>query len=205
MILVYDSTITIPDYTLYVTTGVTVAMAWGLPDKPTYPDHELMEPLLYRNDKNVTESNRIGEIKLTTASPNASPNKTVYSKHNYNAADIMNRLSFYYQYFQRRKPDSYYFGNSASKLTDSNRKSQCIGGNCAYNQNAYYYTNNKESTYKGGHKSSYNIRPPYSASYDRDKQYNAFVKYMNDTVFRPWIERKFTETTTMPSTTKKPK
>lgn len=56
-IIVFDQTIPIVDYTLFVTTGETVALAWELPHQPIYDD-ELMQiydengtlPLLHRND-----------------------------------------------------------------------------------------------------------------------------------------------------------
>ena len=64
----------IPDYTLYAQTGVTVALAWGLPDTPQYPD-ELMQqyeegglPLLTRDDKNITNVKYV-ETKNTVRPP----------------------------------------------------------------------------------------------------------------------------------------
>lgn len=159
-------------------------------------------PLLQRQDKNVTDSNRVGEIKSTTASPNTSrPN---YSNYNSDGSDVMNRLAYYYKYFQRRKPDSYYFGNSPLIPTNYNKKSQCNNQNCAYNENTNYYTSNKNL--KSTANISYNVRPPYSASYDRGNQYDAFVNYMNETYFKPWLETSFNQatTTTLPNTTKKP-
>lgn len=79
---VFDSVMTVPDYTIYVVTGVTVALAWGLPFKPYYPDEELPAqyeqghlPLLGRVDENITDSQYIDGKKAvrkkskTTAVP----------------------------------------------------------------------------------------------------------------------------------------
>lgn len=161
VIPVYDQTITIPDYTLYVTTGVTVALAYGLPDKPTYPDEELREVyengtlplLLRRNDQNVTK-HQDNAMNLTMT-------------NHYNGSDFANWMTNYYKYYiQNRKQNSYYFGNSP--LNPSNHKT--------YNQQ--YYSENR---YYNKHNI---IRPPYSASYDESNQFDAFAKYMYDTYFK---------------------
>ncbi|XP_055305020.1 uncharacterized protein LOC129569832 [Sitodiplosis mosellana] len=203
--LVYDQTITIPDYTLYVTTGITVALAWGLPDKPVYPEQELMEryengslPLLLREDKNFTDANRKGETAAAIVSSNKIPS---YSNQYYNGSGIMNGIANYYKYFQqRRKPDSYYFGNSPLSPTNYNKKSYCNNGrNCVHNNehSISYYTNGKDKT---NDYNSYNVRPPYAATYDEGNRYGAFMKYMNDTYFKPWLE----STTQMKYTTVSP-
>ncbi|XP_031636178.1 uncharacterized protein LOC116349064 [Contarinia nasturtii] len=197
--LVYDQTITIPDYTLYVTTGITVALAYGLPDKPTYPEQELMEqyengklPLLLRKeDKNVTDLNRKGEIKASTASSNIvnKPNDSSYSNHHYNGNDVMNRIANYYKYLQRRKPDSYYFGNSPLNPANFNKNTYCNTRNCSYNTNSnYYYSNVKDYNRNSDYNSMYNVRPPYSSTYGGADQYNAFAKYLNNTYFQPWLK-----------------
>lgn len=198
--LVYDSTITIPDYTLYITTGVTVALAWGLPDKPTYPDMELMQryengsqPLIqYRKDESVTDSNRTGEIKS-----GAKPHTTTATDLNYdqNGNDIANRIANYYKYYQYRKPDSYYFGNTPSQPTNYNRKVYCNDQNCAYHANISYYSNNNDNDKrKSNVQNSYNVQPPYSATFDTGNQYNAFTGYMENTYFKPWTETSFDRT-----------
>lgn len=166
---------------------MTVALAWGLPDKPIYPEQDLREsyengklPLLLRDDKNVTDANRKGEIKATAAVPS-------YSNQYYNGSDIMNRIANYYKYFQqRRKPDSYYFGNSPLNPSNYNKKSYCSNGrNCAHNNVHSYYASDKDKTNAFN---SYNVRPPYAATYDEGNRYDAFTKYMNDTYFKPWLE-----------------
>lgn len=194
----YDSTITIPDYTLYVTTGITVALAYGLPDKATYPETELMEqyeggrlPLLIRKDENVTESNGNGEIQVPTT-PTNHPS-SMYSSYYRNGSTFANQIANYYKYLQRRKPDSYYFGNSPLNSANYGKNEYFNANRNKYNQN-----NLKSSSY-----TSYNVRPPYSATFDKTKQNDAFTKYMSETYFKPWIETSFSQTksTTVPPKT----
>lgn len=67
---VYDQIIPVVDYTNLFILGVTTALAWELPDSPTYMDEKLQEqykngtlPLLNRNDINITdESNTNSDI-----------------------------------------------------------------------------------------------------------------------------------------------
>lgn len=155
-------------------------------------------PLLQRDDKNVTDSNRIGEIKSSTTQPNA--HHPSHSNYYSDGSDVMNRLAYYYKYFQRRKPDSFYFGNSPLSAANYNKNTHCNNNNCAYND----YTNNKNL--KSTANIAYNVRPPYSASYESGNQYDAFVNYMNETYFKPWIDSTFTQakSTTLPNTKKKP-
>lgn len=204
---VYDATYTIPDYTLYVTTGITCALAWGLPDKPTYPETELMEryengslPLIqYRTDKNVTDSNRNGEIPTNTK-PNI--NSSTYVNNGYSGNEVANRIANYYKYFQHRKPDAYYFGNSPSNpMTNYNRKVYCNNRNCAYHANISYHLNDNDNRRKSNVYNSYNVRPPYSATFDAGNRYDAFAKYMSNTYFKPWIETSFNQakSTTIPT------
>lgn len=70
-----------PDYTYYITTCVNYALAWALPDKPTYPQEELMEhlPLLLRNDKNITDTGSEGEIQVSTSYNQTNVPKTTLS------------------------------------------------------------------------------------------------------------------------------
>lgn len=175
---------------------MTVALAWGLPDKPTYPEWELMEryengslPLLLREDKNVTDANRKGEIKATATPSHHISKIPSYSNYYHNGSDIMNRIANYYKYFQRRKPDSYYFGNSPLNPTNYNKKSYCNNNrNCAqHDERISYYTNDKDN-HESNAFNSYNVRPPYSATYDERNRYDAFMEYMNSTYFQPWLE-----------------
>lgn len=112
LILVYDSVITIPGWTYYAVTGVTAALAWGLPDKPTYPDQELMEkydngslPLLqYRKDGNITESNHKGEIVVNSTPKYLNNNNHTYY---YRKTNFSNYIKNYNSFSQnRRKPAS---------------------------------------------------------------------------------------------------
>lgn len=180
LILVYDSTITVPDYTLYVTTGITVALAWGLPDKPTYPELELMEkyengalPLLeHRKDKNVTASDHKGEIPTY--------NRTSNLENYYKQSDFSNYIRNYYEYLKnRRKTDSYYFGHKPS----SNK--YCSDKNCAYNHKISYQTSISDRNKSNGF---LNVQPPYSPSYNSSKHYDPFTNYMVEKYFKPWIE-----------------
>lgn len=161
LFLVYDSILTIPGWTYYAVTGVTAALSWGLPDKPTYPDQELMEkyengalPLLqYRKDENVTESNHNREILVNSTPKYLDNNHSYY----YKKSNFSNYIKNYDNLSQiRRKPDSYYFAKDRSSTPFNN-----------------------------GH----NIRPPISSNYyNTSKHYDAFTNYMMKNYFKPWIE-----------------
>lgn len=206
-IQVYDSVLTIPDYSIYVLTGVTVALAWGLPDKPIYPETDFMEQhenerisSLQRNDKNVTKSDGNGEIRVSTPPPTTGNNRPnpAHTSQNDDVNKIVNRISNFYKYFQRRKPDSYYSHRTPLNPANYNRKESCNNRYCA-NGNYYSYGNNPNS---GGYNAT-NVRPPYSASYDAIRRYDGFEGYMNDISFQPWAKTgsNLAKSTTVPPTT----
>lgn len=160
-------------------------------------------PLLLRDDKNVTDPNRKGEIKATIANK---PSNANFSNQHYNGNDVMNRIINYYKYLQRRKPDSYYFGNLPSNSANLNKKTDCNNRNCAYNRNSnYYYSHVNDDNRKSNAYNSYNVRPPYSSTYDVNgsDQYDAFVQYLNNTYFQPWLKsaNQMKSTTIPPSKT----
>lgn len=176
---------TIPDYTLYVTTGITCALAWGLPTKPIYPDEELMQqyekgrlPLIqYRKDKNATNSNSTGEINVPASNHTSNLQSSNFLNQFYKNGQLNKALWNYFNYLQRRRPDSYYFSNSSNS-------NYCNHRTCSYNKyfnyNKNYYTNQKPYT---------NIRPsvPYSPNYDTTNQYAAFTRYMIDKYLKPTL------------------
>lgn len=67
----------------YPITGVSLALAWGLPDKPTYPENDLMHlyeegnlPLLEnRKDVNVTNNNFATNESMTMNTPEKLKNR----------------------------------------------------------------------------------------------------------------------------------
>lgn len=163
--LVYDQEIYVPDYGVYLQTGVIVALSWGLPDKPTYPEYELMEsyengslPLLEnRNDRNITEFNRKGEINIRTniTNNNKYPAKSEFWSNAWNYYNLLQR---------RRKIDSYYFKQVDGLKSDQSHDSNKLNG-IDYD--------------------SVNVQPPYSPKFN---EYDAFTNYMIETYFKPWFE-----------------
>lgn len=120
-VLVYEFGVTIPDYTLYVTTGITVALAWNLPDKPAYPEHVHIERI--ENGSLVNQQIMIQNKNDT----NSNASRLTYLNSSRN--DIFNRIANYAEYyFQNRPIDSYYFGlrNSSFRHGGPNRKINVI-------------------------------------------------------------------------------
>lgn len=153
--LVYDQCITVPDYTVYIETGVTAALAWELPSKPTYPEYELMQqyesgklPLIeYRKDKNVTNSNSTGAINVSESNHTSNHQSSNFLDEFYKNSDLNRAL---WNYLQRRQPDSYYFGDST---------------------NNYVY--------------NYTVHAPYAPNYDTYNHYTAFTEYLIDKYLKP--------------------
>lgn len=156
---------TIPDYTFYLTTGITVALAWNLPDKPTYPEHEHKNHLMiqHKNDPNSNYvddgSGTVNGSLITVINTRSNATRPTYLKLKKN--DIVNRIANYAEYyFQNRRPDSYYFGSS-SPVGLSNNESTSIGSD---------------------------VRPPYSTSTFHSKNPSHDATYMIETYFKPWIK-----------------
>lgn len=93
-----------------MTTGITVALAWNLPDKPTYPEPEHNHrigssgPLVNQVIENGTVNDDLGAVikkKQNTAN----------AKKNHIANQIASYLG---NYSRNRRPDSYYFGHKNS-------------------------------------------------------------------------------------------
>lgn len=155
-----------PGYGAYLQLGVIVSLAWALPDKPTYPNVELMEQyenasLKYRNDLNVTES----------LNPKGESNRNSTGKRNQTLDNFENYAWHYYKYLQnRQKTDSFYFGNL--KQTKVNRDDNHCNGN----------VNNK-----------CHFIP--SSTYNGSNDFDAFSNYMIETYFKPWFESDFYKAT----------
>lgn len=162
--LVYDSTIPIPDYTLYVTTGVTCALAWGLPTTPAYPETDFAadgddEPQAGYNDRHDTNRTT---TKITSSISN-------------NASSIEHVLWKYFNFLQSRRPDSYYFQSPSNY-------SYCPGASCSYDRNTNTYN------YQNGNSIGSNYQIPYTSDYDRLQKYAAFTKYMTQNYFKPYMQ-----------------
>lgn len=97
-----------------------VSLAWALPDKPTYPDEELMEqyekgrlPSPFRSDENATDLIGIGEIQVSTAPSNIRRNQTNFAYHIYppqsptfDPTRRYNAFANYLQTYLRSGPES---------------------------------------------------------------------------------------------------
>lgn len=159
---------TIPDYTFYLTTGITVALAWNLPDKPTYPEHKHKNHLMiqHKNDANSDYDDDGG-----TFNSGANATKQTYLKSN--KSDIVNQIANYAEYyFQNRRPDAYYFGHS-SPVRLSN-----------HTTHHHSYLKGNENADGGG----IDIRPPYSSPTFHSKNPSHDATYMIETYFKPWIK-----------------
>lgn len=164
-LLVYEFGVTIPDYTFYLTTGITVALAWSLPDKPTYPEHQNNNHIMIQN-KNDDGGGTVNST-LTTDVINTKSNATRPTHLKSNRNDIVNRITSYAEYyFQNRRPNSYYFGHGLRNNTNHHQ----------------YYTNNESGN------SGSDIRPPYSTSTFYSKNPSHDAMYMIETYFKPWIK-----------------
>lgn len=184
---VYDSTITIPDYTIYVTTGVTCALAWGLPDRPVYPEDELMyryeegalPGLQYRNDVNVTED-EFPIRNMNTTLPSSSKTATRIDNDT-----LMNLIRLFYSNAVQPNAsvgmpnyvDQHYY--RVSFLPESSQMPVLS----TTRKNIYY--------------TSPSVTRTLSAIdlVDRNSN-NPFKKYMADTYFKPWIGAVWQEQTT---------
>lgn len=166
---VYEFGVTIPDYTMYLTTGITVALAWNLPDKPTYPEQKHKNHLMLQH-KNDANSNDDDGSLASVINTKSNATRRIHLKSSKN--DIINRLANYAEhYFRNRRPDSYYFGHS---LPFGRRNST----------NHYHYSSiDAESSGSGN-----DIRPSYSTAAFHSKNPPNNAMYMIETYFKPWIK-----------------
>lgn len=173
-LLVYEFSVTIPDYTMYLTTGITVALAWNLPDKPTYPEHKNHVMIQNKNGANSNYDN----VDVDGGAVNSSLTTVINTKSNatrptyLKSTKIANRIADYAEYFFRnRRPDSYYFGHSSPFGLRNNTNHH------------HYYSNDNESGNSGS-----DVRPPYSTSTYYSKTPSHDAMYMIETYFKPWIK-----------------
>lgn len=114
--LVWDQDIYISNYGQYLLTGFTVALAWELPSKPTYPEWEQVgtsnaqpessSSLKNRKDKNSSDSGQTNPLK------NSAPNQdsTVRDQR----MDFKNHVRNYYEFLKKR------YGNQFDKNLHKN-------------------------------------------------------------------------------------
>lgn len=194
VISVYDSVLTVPDYTIYIVTGVTCALAWGLPDKPIYPENDLMDHyedgelpgLQYRIDANVTENassrnstnaNRLPATANSTTTTidnrtlmnlfrlfNANVGRITNANANVPPANVFGTIPQYRNGTLRRKTN----GQMFEHLTNRNRN--------------YYY---KQTPANVSHSYSF-------AGYSSRNRNGAFEKkHAGDYSYKPWINRRW--------------
>lgn len=158
--------ISIPDYNNYVVTGVTTALAWGLPYKPTYAEAELQDqyeqghlPILNRRhyDTNTTNNNDNNYVDNSASTESITPNMSAMvdggGGHG-GAAMEMNTT---------RQQQQHHLLNSFRQLYEmySNRRRH----------------DNFENVIDGRPNVYYNLNA-----------YEAFGRYLIETYFRPWQE-----------------
>lgn len=189
---VYDSVVTIPDYTIYVVTGVTCALSWGLPDQPIYPEDEYMHRyedgglpgIQYRNDVNVTELASSTKPNNTTRPPSTKTTTKIDNR------TLMNLIRLFYTGAQRttipnvsaanvnyaNNSESNYHWNILPLANQANTsRINVLNG---LNKKNYYYT----------HSSAALPQLHAVADYLDRNANNAFKKYMADTYFKPWVD-----------------
>lgn len=214
---VYDGVYTVPDYTIYIVTGVTCALAWGLPSKPTYPDFELMEKyengtlplLLRRKDENATDTDTKQTVHPQNSNTRRPANieldhRTILnlfrkfydaSRHRYSAYNSTSNWNRYDSRYpthlgSNRPVDSYYFGNHRNNSIWSNNNFDSRRKTIPLKQN-YGGSDEKviyySDVYGGGNA---NIRPPLLSHVMPVKKnsYDSFTNYIAQTYFKPWIE-----------------
>lgn len=196
--VVYDSVITIPDYTIYVVTGVTCALAWGLPDQPIYPEDDLMHRyeqgdlpgLQYRNDVNVTEDVPAAKPSSTTQKPpsrkitkidNRTLMKLIRTFYTNARRTVVPAVSAASDNFANEFNRNYYW--NSSHLNKANSR---VTFSSASNKKNFYYTH-PPVIYSQTH--------PVTGYLDRNAN-TAFKKYMADTYFKPWISAAWSMQTT---------
>lgn len=172
---------------MYVTTGITVALAWNLPDKPTYPEDQHFNRIKNgpsvdqmmvkkKNGSNSTyeyddndDNGTINSSLSTAINANSNTTKPLHLKSNKN--EIVNRIANYAShYFQNRRPDSYYFGRNSSF------------GLRNYTNYHHYYSNDD------GNGNGTVVRPPYSTSAFYSANPSNDAMYMIETYLKPFIK-----------------
>lgn len=177
---VYDLVISIPDYTNYVVTGVTTALAWGLPYKPTYPEVELQDqyeqgrlPILNRRhyDTNTTNNNN-NYVDNSDRMESITPKFSAMVDGGGGAAMESNVMEM------NRTRQQQHLLNSFRRLYEmySNRRRH----------------DNFENVLDGRPNVYYNLNA-----------YEAFGKYLIETYFRPWQEMDAMATAATTATTVK--
>lgn len=151
------------DYTNLFIFGITCALAYELPSKPTYVDDELMDlykngslPLLDRDDYNISDTNLVAtDDKLKTI------NKTT-KNNNYNN---------YYNNNNRIPIDNYYFGDKSDN--DYYKSSRLRPEQQTSNKHNYYFNRYDDNT--NNKKTNKN----YANSYANNKFDNGGISYAN--------------------------
>lgn len=177
-----------------------MALAWPLPDKPTYPDFEYLErhhnlsqsQVQHRNDKNVSESNSVSYkgivISTSDAITKQSNTSTNYLIHPHGDANITNRISNYFKYLQSYKSDPPYFRNSSISNANYNRKVDYNNQNCTHHESISHYSNDNDNRKSCAYNSS-NVHFPYSVAFGTGTpSNNVFHKYMIETLLKPWMK-----------------
>lgn len=180
--IVYDSAVTIPDYTIYVVTGVTCALSWGLPDQPIYPEDNLMQHyedgelpgLQYRNDVNVTEN--------TSPTNPSKPSRTPSTATKIDNRTLINLIRLFYPSARRT------VAPNVSTFNRNNYWNEMLANNKANSRITYAGATNNKKNYFNTH-----LPTIYSQSQANNYHYldsnanNAFQKYLAETYLKPSI------------------
>lgn len=186
----------------YPITSVSAALAWGLPDQPTYPENDLMQlyeegdlPLAQkRKDTNATNNIASNTPIPPTPSANHIDPETILKlirlflpADDYMELDsnyiqsIMNYIdSFEHNLYQQ--DSSKYWNTSATSTTAINHANP-------FNANNNYYRFRDNATHAS------KLHAPFVSSKTDmiHRAENAFKKYLVETYFRPWIHSASTE------------
>lgn len=186
----------------YPITSVSAALAWGLPDQPTYPENDLMH--LYEEGDDLSLAQK---RKDTNATNNYASNTSIpptQTANNIDAETIMKLIRSFLPADDQMELDSNYI-QSIMNYIDSFEQ------NLHQQESSKYWNTSVTSTTVINHANRFNANSHYrfrdnatlaskmhapfvlSKSDNTHRAENAFQRYLVETYFRPWIHSASTE------------
>lgn len=164
---------------MYVVTGVTVALAWGLPFKPFYPDADLSEqyadgylPLFPRNDENITDSQYVDGVNTKKKKKKKKPNKTTAMSTTTPApyqSTHQNLLELLQHVYQSQSPNynSFSYGHSGHGGQQYQQPQYRPHNSIQYDSYSYRNNSQPRNRYYFGQSNSMAVQTPLLSSADR--------------------------------------
>lgn len=180
----------------YPITGFSLAMAWGLPDKPFYPEDDLMHlyeddklpSIQRRNDTNATNNIASNESNATTA-----PTET---SSRIDPQTVMKLIRLFLPNLNSAAPDDDSMGFDANYVEAIVNYVNSFDHNIRrQDSNKYWHTSATTNNHAKPNDFYQFTHPPLvaSQSYVKNRNvnhnaYDAFQRYLATTYFRSWIE-----------------